>query len=152
MMNVKEDIIQDIKYKGDISMMTTNNNNNPATKKMELKYFTYDEFNSPDIQSGGDLMDMELLLMVDRVREQYGKPIIITSGYRTPQHNARVGGKTTSSHIKGLAIDIACDNSTDRFKLKGLLQEVGFNRIGIDKKFIHVDVDKDKIQNILWIY
>ena len=41
---------------------------------------------------------------------------------------------------------------TDRFKLEGILREVGFKRIGMGSTFIHVDIDKDKAQNVLWTY
>lgn len=43
---------------------------------------------------------------LDNVREIYGKPIIVTSGYRPPILNAKVGGSPTSSHKYGLAADI----------------------------------------------
>jgi len=97
-------------------------------------------------------MNEELLNMLDVVRKKYGKSIVINSGYRTVKHNAKVGGTPESSHTKGLAVDIACNNSTDRFKLEGILREVGFKRIGIAKTFIHADIDKDKAQNVLWTY
>ena len=78
--------------------------------------------------------------MLDIVRKKYGKSVVINSGYRTHEHNKSVGGKPDSSHLKGLAVDIACKNSTDRFKLEGILREVGFKRIGMGSTFIHVAV------------
>ncbi|WP_256122119.1 D-Ala-D-Ala carboxypeptidase family metallohydrolase, partial [Gilliamella sp. wkB72] len=42
---------------------------------------------------------------LELVRHALGKPIIITSGYRCPALNARVGGVATSAHTKGLAVD-----------------------------------------------
>ena len=80
------------------------------------------------------------------------KIIIITSGYRCEEHNREVGGKGTSSHLKGLATDIKCENSSYRFLLVGALLKAGFKRIGIGKDFIHVDLDPDKPQNIVWNY
>lgn len=117
-----------------------------------MKYFNYEEFDSPDIQGSGQLMDKELLCMLDLVREKFGKGIFINSGYRTIRHNAKVGGTAKSSHLKGLAVDIACNNSVDRFKLLGILREVGFNRIGTAKTFIHIDIDKDKASHVNWVY
>lgn len=50
------------------------------------------------------------LLMVanflDRLREWFGGPIIVTSGFRSPAVNERVGGSKTSAHLDGLAVDI----------------------------------------------
>ena len=40
------------------------------------------------------------------LRERYGAPIIINSGYRSPQLNKRIGGVPTSNHLTGCAVDI----------------------------------------------
>ena len=119
---------------------------------MKFKYFTYEEFDSPDFEGSGKLVSDELISMLDVARKKYGKSMAINSGYRTIEHNAEVGGKPESSHLKGLAADISCTNSTDRFLLEGILREVGFTRIGIGKSFIHVDIDKEKTQKVLWTY
>lgn len=116
------------------------------------KYFNYEEFDSPDVQGSGQLINKDLLDKLDQAREQFGKPIIITSGYRTIRHNFEVGGKQNSSHLKGLAADISCKNSSDRFKLIQILLKVGINRIGIAKSFIHIDIDTDKTNNVIWTY
>lgn len=51
---------------------------------------------------------------LELVRAALGKPIIITSGYRCPALNARVGGVSTSAHTKGLAVDFRCAYGTPR--------------------------------------
>ena len=45
--------------------------------------------------------------VLDPLREKYGKPIKVNSGYRCPNHNLAVGGATQSQHMKGEAADIA---------------------------------------------
>ena len=123
-----------------------------------MNYFNFEEFDSPDKPGSGALMDDNVLEMLDEVREKFGKPIIINSGYRTIEHNHKVGGKPKtetskgSSHMYGLAADIKCTNSTDRFKLIYILQETGFQRIGVADTFIHVDLDLDKAQQVMWTY
>ena len=57
-----------------------------------FKYFTYEEFDSPDVQGSGQMMSEDLILILESVREQLGKPVVITSGYRTEAHNEKVGG------------------------------------------------------------
>ena len=119
---------------------------------MKFKYFTYSEFDCPSLKGSGENVSDELINMLDIVRKKYGKSITINSGYRTAERNKLVGGKPESSHLKGLAADLKCDNSTDRFKLYDILREVGFNRIGVAKTFIHVDIDKDKSPKVFWVY
>ena len=128
-------------------------------KKEKVRYFNYSEFDSPDVQGSGQLMDKTLLEMLDEVRDKFDKPIHINSGFRTPAHNEAVGGKMPdengnggSSHLKGLAVDIAIRHSRMRFKLISALFEVGINRIGIADNFIHIDIDPDKDENVIWTY
>ena len=117
-----------------------------------MKHFNYSEFDSPDVQGSGQLMDKTLLEMLDDVRDKFDKPIHITSGYRTEQHNEAIGGTENSSHLKGLAVDISCKNSKDRFDLINCLLDVGFSRIGVASTFIHADIDTDKVQGVMWTY
>jgi len=117
-----------------------------------MKYFNYFEFDSPDVQGSGQLMSQDLLDILDKIREEFGKPIKITSGYRTVKHNEKVGGKEKSSHLKGLAVDIACDNSLDRFHLISLFIKYNITRIGVAKNFIHIDIDSDKSPKVMWTY
>ncbi len=124
-----------------------------------LRHFNYSEFDSPDVQGSGQMMDKRILEMLDEARDKFDKPIHITSGFRTPFWNEEVGGKMPdengnggSSHLKGFAVDISCNNSADRFDLINCLLYVGFNRIGVAKTFIHADIDPDKVQGVMWTY
>ena len=119
---------------------------------MHFKYFTYEEFDSPDIQGSGQNMCDTLIQMLDEVREEYGKPIRITSGYRTEAWNEKVNGVSDSAHLKGFAADLAVKNSRERFELLFLLIKYNFNRIGIANTFIHVDIDDSKDPDVVWIY
>jgi uncharacterized protein YcbK (DUF882 family) len=76
----------------------------------------------------------------------------INSGYRTKKHNAKIGGVKNSSHMKGMAADVRISSSAERFALYEIFRKVGFKRIGVAKSFIHVDIDEDKTQNLLWVY
>ena len=90
--------------------------------------------------------------MLDMARDKFDKPIRINSGYRTAKHNLKIGGRPNSSHLRGLAVDIACSNSVDRYHLLNCLLDVGFKRIGISKSFIHVDIDDEKDDQVIWTY
>jgi zinc D-Ala-D-Ala carboxypeptidase len=123
---------------------------------MKFRNFSYDEFDSPLQEGSGQLMSNELITMLDDARDLAGVSFKITSGYRVEADIYRLkkaGYKVSakSSHLKGLAADIACDNST-RFKILDSLLKVGFNRIGIANSFIHVDIDPDKTPFTIWTY
>ena len=52
------------------------------------------------------MVDDALMLLLQCIREHFGKAVTITSGYRTPAHNAAVGGAKSSQHLLGRAADI----------------------------------------------
>ena len=99
-----------------------------------------------------DKMDKTFLLRLDEARERAGIPFVINSAYRTPEHNAKIGGKPNSSHLRGLAVDISVTNSRQRFIILNALLDVGFTRIGIADTFIHVDLDSEKSKEVIWTY
>ncbi|MAB39377.1 MAG: peptidase M15 [Aequorivita sp.] len=116
------------------------------------KYFKLEEFDSPDEKGSGENMDKEFLTLLSEARELANIPFKINSGYRTKEHNLKVGGRVGSSHLKGVAVDIACNNSVERSKiLKGLFGAGLGRRVGIATNFIHVDADYDKPAAI-WLY
>lgn len=80
----------------------------------------------------------------------YGKPLYFTSSFRTPHQNQACGGSPTSSHLKGLAFDIKCTNSTERWKLIQSINFFGIKRYGVYKNFIHIDFDSSKPQDVTW--
>tara|TARA_R110000772_G_scaffold172807_1_gene284707 strand:+ start:373 stop:663 length:291 start_codon:yes stop_codon:yes gene_type:complete len=96
-------------------------------------------------------MDVNFLCKLDEAREYANIPFIINSAYRSPTHPESIKNPT-SSHIKGLAVDISVKDSRQRFLVLDALIAVGFNRIGIAGTFIHVDLDLDKSQNVIWTY
>jgi len=117
-----------------------------------VKHFSYAEFDSPDFPDSGNNMDKHFLRLLDNARQIAGIPFKINSGFRTPKHNAKVGGTENSSHLRGFAADIHVSSSANRYAILSALLEVGFNRIGIAKTFIHVDADPIKTQNVIWTY
>lgn len=52
------------------------------------------------------MIDESLVVLLQCIREHFGKPITITSGYRTAAHNRSVGGAAYSQHLYGRAADI----------------------------------------------
>ena len=97
-------------------------------------------------------MDEEFLHDLDWARDEACTPFKINSSIRCADHNKKVGGKANSSHLRGLAVDLACTSDAQRWKMvRGLMKE-GFNRIGIAETYIHVDKDLSKNDDRLWVY
>jgi len=109
---------------------------------------------------GANKISSILIEKLQKVRNIIGLPIIITSGVRCEFYNTSIKASMNSSHIPdsygmGNTVDIACTNSKDRYELVELSQKF-FNRIGISGGsyggFVHLDVDRSKVQEVMWLY
>ena len=105
------------------------------------RYFTPAEMACK--HTGECKMDPAFMLRLERLRERYGKPLPVTSGYRAPSHPAEArkpGGPGT--HSRGIAVDIAI-SGPDALRLLDLALELGFTGIGVQQKgegrFLHLD-------------
>lgn len=114
-----------------------------------FKWYKADEFKCSCC--GQENMNFKLVLLLDSIREIVGFPIVINSGWRCEKLNEIVGGKRTSSHLKGDAVDIKCTDSAERLAIINTALELGINRIGIGKTFVHLDIDKTK-DSCIWVY
>ena|SRR3990167_9036467 len=117
-----------------------------------MKYFKPKEFDSPDLPGSGRNMRPELIELLDKIREEFGRPLFVNSGFRTEARNVVVGGKDGSAHTLGLAVDLEITNSFERFQLIRLAIKYGIKRIGVGRTFIHLDIDMDKPQEVAWLY
>lgn len=118
-----------------------------------MKYFTLAEFSRSDtatrlrinntIPSGFVPNIVELVNHVlDPLREAWGHPIMVTSGYRCPALNRAVGGAATSHHLYGQAADISTGNKADNRKLFQLVQtlKLPFTQLIDEKNFSWVHI------------
>lgn len=93
----------------------------------------------------------ELVDKLNSARHVAGTPFIITSGKRSIESNERAMGVESSSHLKGLAVDLRVTGDDTRYLMvKGLLA-AGFTRIGVYNLHIHVDIDTEKNAERLWV-
>lgn len=97
-----------------------------------MKYFTIEEFtrsetarranisNVPDEECRTNIENL-VKAVLDPLREIYGKPIIVTSGYRCKELNRAVGGAAHSQHMSGCAADITGGGAADNFELMEIM-------------------------------
>jgi len=97
----------------------------------------------------GELEDT-FLGKLNQARRIADIPFKVNRAFSCVKHNLNVGGSPTSSHPKGLAIDIHCTSSIKRFIIIDALIKARITRIGVYKNFIHADYDLDKPQNVIW--
>ena len=93
-----------------------------------MKYFTFDELsrsetakrqgidNTPSSAAKSNIAAL-VDNILDPLREAWGKPIYVNSGYRCPALNKAVGGASSSQHLTGQAADITTGNKVDNAKL-----------------------------------
>ena len=94
-------------------------------------------------KDGSDVIfiSMELVEILQQIRDHFGLPVTINSGYRTPAYNKKVGGAAYSQHLYGAAADISIKGvspKTVAAYAETLLPKSG--GIGIYGSFTHVDV------------
>ena len=116
------------------------------------KYFNESEFRKCTPSCSLQDMDARLIGKLDLAREKAGIPFVLNSAYRSVAWEKGRGRSGTSSHCKGMAVDIRCNSYSNRWKVVKALMDAGFTRIGIGKTYVHADCDTDKTQNVIWDY
>lgn len=102
--------------------------------------FSKDEFNCHE--TGENDMQHEFMMRLQQLRTAYAKPMIISSGYRSPRHSIEARKANPGTHAQGIAADILV-RGPDAIRLLEMAIRMGFNGIGVQQKgdgrFIHLD-------------
>lgn len=98
-------------------------------------------FNSSEFLSGNDtnrygIIHPKLVELLQQIRNQLGS-LTINSGYRAPEHNARIGGAPASTHLFGMAADVV---GSDLEAIEKLAIELGAGGVKRYNTFVHIDV------------
>jgi uncharacterized protein YcbK (DUF882 family) len=88
-----------------------------------------------------DRLDPVLLAELDQLFYRLGRPFRITSDWRNDP---------SSSHHTGKAVDIAVNSGYERYRIVELALRVGFTRIGVYDRHIHLDVCEDRPAPVIW--
>jgi len=96
----------------------------------------YDPDNMPEIYD-------YLFGCFEDIREAWGKPLIVSSGYRCFKHNQAVGGEPLSAHLFGVALDLACKDKAEVKVLRDVVRKTcPYIRIGwkmYSDNLVHID-------------
>lgn len=103
----------------------------------KYRYFKKHEFDCQE--TGENEMQPAFVDKLSELRALYGKPMTITSGYRSPNHSIEKAKDKPGFHTQGIAADIYATGA-DKYRLVKLAFDLGFTGIGIDKTFIHLDI------------
>jgi uncharacterized protein YcbK (DUF882 family) len=110
--------------------------------------FSTDEFKCPCCKGA----DMNILFVetLQKIRDEYGRPMPVVSGWRCGVRNAEVGGKANSRHLSGNAADIRVATTEDRYHLVALAMKHGLRGIGINRTTVHLDARSTGVR--MWTY
>ena len=106
--------------------------------KQLTENFKVREFRCKD---GSDkiLISPETVKILQSVRDYFGRPVKINSAYRTPAYNKKVGGVSSSQHVKGTACDIAVEGVPPKAVAAYLEAMFPDSGIGLYDTFVHID-------------
>lgn len=112
-------------------------------EKSITKNFKVREFKCKD---GSDVIFIadELVNVLQKVRDHFGKAVTINSAYRTPTYNKKVGGATYSQHCYGTAADIVVSGISPNLVYAYVDSILPKGGVGKYPTFTHVDVREVK--------
>jgi len=112
-------------------------------KNVPAKVWRWSNFSPAEIACRGTgkiQINEDALDKLQSLRSALGKPLIVNSAYRSPEHNKRVGGAKASKHLEGTAFDISMANH-DPAAFIAAARKAGFKGIGTYPRsnFVHID-------------
>ena len=138
------------KYDGD-NMTVLDDEGNDLRTMYLTKNFKFNEFFCNGVIPPQEYWQniKEVATELQKVRDILGKPIIITSGYRSPAYNKKIGGATYSQHLTGKAVDSKMAGVNVNKYLAYLVRYTSFNGFGIANSYIHTDT---RPNFTVWVY
>lgn len=90
------------------------------------------------------MLHPKLAASLQKLREAWGRPLTVTSGYRCARHNAEVGGVPNSRHMRGIAADVAVPRA-EQEKFRTLARAAGFSKIlpYPSRNFVHLEINDE---------
>ena len=122
------------------------------------KNFTWKEFTKSDVATRYHITNAitswlirdNIIALVENVlqplRDAWGQPLFINSGYRCLELNSKVGGVPTSQHVLGQAADVGCSDPLALARLAKDM-ELPFDQMGVYATFVHFSYSEDRNRN-----
>ena len=131
------------------------NPSNPTGKVFTLEELTRSDTaarrgirNVPDAEAADNLRNL-CERVLQPLRDAYGKPVRVGSGYRSPELNRAVGGVAASQHVKGEAADIAIDGVSARDLFNRIVAlGIEFDQLILYANFVHVSRKRNRMQKL----
>ena len=123
-------------------------------KAVPPSVWTWPSFSPQEMACKGTgklMINSDAMDKLQALRDALGKPLIITSAYRSPEHNRAVGGAKKSKHMEGIAFDVRMDNhEPDEFEHAAM--NAGFTGFGHYPKsgFMHIDTGPERTWGTPW--
>lgn len=117
-------------------------------RDVPASHWRWKNFSPEEIACRGDgsiRINEEALDRLQALRDRLGRPMIVTSGYRSPEWNRKVGGAKHSMHMAGAAFDISMVNH-DPEEFERAAREAGFTGFGTypRRNFMHIDTGRPR--------
>lgn len=121
-----------------------------------MSYFTLDEFRCK-CGNCENKINSGFVALMEEIREEFGEPLRVNSGYRCAEHDKAVGG--VGPHTTGFAGDFAPLSGwtpAKKYKLVGIALACGATGVGVADTFVHIDripqSEKRWPRPALWTY
>jgi len=96
-------------------------------------------------------MNYRFISRLEKLRQAYGRGLVVTSGFRCLPYNKAVHGAADSRHTYGDAADIMVENAMDRYDLIHHALTLGFTGIGVGANYLHLDI-RETDTPLMWVY
>lgn len=119
-----------------------------------MEHWRWSNFAPAEIACRGDdklLINEDAMDKLQALREKLGFALVVLSAYRSPEHNAHVGGVDNSEHLEACAFDILMFG-IDPARFEKAARQVGFTGFGFypDVPFIHIDTGRSRFWGKRW--
>lgn len=118
-----------------------------------IKHWRWPNFTPAEVacRDGSLMVNEDAMDKLQALRDLLGFPLIVLSAYRSPEHNANIGGVVNSHHTKACAFDVLMFG-IDPVSFEKAARQVGFTGFGFypEVPFMHIDIGRPRFWGYRW--